>query len=214
VGVTPKRSVRGAKGEQSQGQAGDLPVLRDRLAWSRSCPVRAPPARGGYRCSAWRAARPGHAALASRARTCSSSSSPALSRSARSASREAPPTFPVAQCHPVDGRNVEAGLHPVRCDWSLEAPVSRRPRCFVEPVPAATHLHLAGTGAICGRSRRSRQERQCINIRPAAWLVGSGRVDQPRDELLITRADPPICASESVLEYRMCHVQSRVFCAC
>jgi hypothetical protein len=46
VGVTPKRSVRGAKGEQSQGQAGDLPVLRDRLAWSRSCPVRAPPARG------------------------------------------------------------------------------------------------------------------------------------------------------------------------
>ena len=46
-----------------------------------------------------------------------------LSRSARSASPEAPPTFPVAQCHPVDGRNVEAGLHPVRCETGLlEAP--------------------------------------------------------------------------------------------
>jgi hypothetical protein len=42
-------------------------------------------------------------------------------RPARSA-WEAPPTFPVAQCHPVDGRNVEAGLHPVRCDWSAGGP--------------------------------------------------------------------------------------------
>jgi hypothetical protein len=29
----------------------------------------------------------------------------------------------------------------------LEAPMSRRPRCFVDPVPAATHLHQAGAGA-------------------------------------------------------------------
>jgi hypothetical protein len=49
---------------------------------------------------------------------------------ARSASREAPPTFPVAQCDPVDGRNcpvtrnIEAGLHPVRCDWALEVPLA------------------------------------------------------------------------------------------
>jgi hypothetical protein len=36
---------------------------------------------------------------------CSPASSSALSRFTRSASREAPPTFPVAQCHPADGRN-------------------------------------------------------------------------------------------------------------
>ena len=59
----------------------------------------------------------------------------------------ASPTFPVVQCPPADGRNVEAGLRWVRCDWSAGGPVSRRPRCFVEPVPAATHLHHAGAGA-------------------------------------------------------------------
>jgi hypothetical protein len=139
----------------------------------------------GYRCSAWRAASPGHAAYSSRARNDQSSSSPAsssaLSRSARSASRldwrprsrrgcrmsrlrrHGPAgrtgTSPrsngacgklhrhsLSQCHPFDGRNVEAGLRPVRCDWSAGGPMSRRPRCFVEPGPAARHLH-AGAGA-------------------------------------------------------------------
>ncbi len=38
--------------------------------------------------------------------------------------RKASPTFPVARCHPVDERNVEAGLRRVRCDWSAGGPVS------------------------------------------------------------------------------------------
>jgi hypothetical protein len=43
------------------------------------------------------------------------------------AARKASPTFPVAQCHAADGRNVEACLRRVRCDWSAGGPVSRRP---------------------------------------------------------------------------------------
>jgi hypothetical protein len=130
-GVTPRRSARGAKGEQSPGKQ----------AICLSC-VAALPGAGvagrahrrpaGYRRSARRAARPGHAGACQPREdmiivqfTCE------LLRAipvARSASREAPLTFPAAQCHPADRRNcrvtrnIQAGLHPARRDQALEVP--------------------------------------------------------------------------------------------
>ena len=80
------------------------------------------------------------------------------------AARKASPTFPVAQCHAADGRNVEACLRWVRCDWSAGGPVSRRPS-FVEPVPAATHLHHAGAGA-----RNAADVDTQLASRPAVYL--------------------------------------------
>jgi hypothetical protein len=134
----------------------------------------------------------------------------------RSASREAPPTFPAAQRHPADGRNcrvtrnIEAGLHPARRDQALEVPSA-------EVLRRASTRRDTSTSCWSWRDmrqkRRSRQERQCINIPPGAWLVGSGRVDQRRDELLITRADPPFWTVRAAAMSCIEDIRSWVFCA-
>jgi hypothetical protein len=48
----------------------------------------------------------------------------------------------------------------------------------------------------------------------AAWrlLVGGGRVDQRRDELLITRADPPFCIVTAPSAGSVRGAQNGIFC--